>query len=926
MVSKKVCVVGAGVSGLASARELRREGHDVTVMEQSGDVGGQWLYDPATDVADPLGTAGVHSSIYASLRLIIPREDMSFSDFPFYPKNGGDARRFPGHGEFLRYIRDFCAAFGLMDAIRLNTKVVHVGMAPRDGGAVDDGCLRWVVRSMQRGEDEAEVITEEVFDAVVVAVGQYAQPRLPTINGMDKWRRRQMHSHSYRVPDSFQDEVVVVVGCHESGKDIALELRKVAREVHLSVKSMDDVTPGLSKALARHPNLHLHLQIDRLCEDGQVMFADGSCVAADSVIYCTGYNFSFPFLDTGGLVTVDDNRVGPLFEHTFPPALAPSLSFVGVPKKVFVPLFYEVQARWVAQVLSGRRELPSPEEMLQSVHEYNRAREMAGVPKRLSHDIFIDFEYCDAFGEKYCGFPRLEEWKKELLWSSLSNMRDNLETFRDNYHDCDLVQEGLRSQGWLPRVAQEEEESVGGEMVSKKVCVVGAGVSGLVSARELRREGHEVTVMEQSSGVGGQWLYEPATGGGDPLGAAGVHSSVYASLRLVIPREDMGFSDFPFYPKDGGDARRFPEHGEFLRYIRDFCDAFGLMDAVRLNTKVVHVGMAPRDGGVVDGGCLRWVVRSLQRGEDEGSKVVTEEVFDAVVVAVGQYAKPRLPAINGMDKWRRRHLHSYSYRVPDSFKNEVVVVVGCHKSGKDIALELRKVAREVHLSAKSMDDVTPGMSKALARHPNLHLHLQIDRLCEDGQVMFVDGSCVAADSVVYCTGYDYSFPFLDTGGLVTVDDNLVGPLFEHTFPPDLAPSLSFVGVPKKVLVQFYEVQARWVAQVLSGRRGLPSPEEMLRCVEEYNHAKEMAGVPKRLSHDISGDFEYCDAFGEKHCGFPRLEEWKKKLLWSSFNNMRDNLESFRDEYHDCDLVREGLRSQGWLPRVMQDEEEDSVGH
>ncbi|KAL6647211.1 hypothetical protein ACP70R_014648 [Stipagrostis hirtigluma subsp. patula] len=41
MVSKKVCVVGAGVSGLASAREPRYEGHDVTVMEQSGGVGGQ---------------------------------------------------------------------------------------------------------------------------------------------------------------------------------------------------------------------------------------------------------------------------------------------------------------------------------------------------------------------------------------------------------------------------------------------------------------------------------------------------------------------------------------------------------------------------------------------------------------------------------------------------------------------------------------------------------------------------------------------------------------------------------------------------------------------------------------------------------------------------------------------------------------------
>ena len=180
---------------------------------------------------------------------------------------------------------------------------------------------------------------------------------------------------------------------------------------------------------------------------------------------------------------------------------------------------------------------------------------------------------------------------------------------------------------------------------SKKVCVIGAGVAGLAAARELGREGHDVTVMEQSRGVGGQWLYDPATDAGDPLGTAGAHSSIYASLRLNTPREAIGFSDFPFYPRNDGDARRYPRHGDFLRYIRDFCDAFGLMDAVRLNTTVLHAGPAPRDdaGG---GGILRWVVRCAKQG-DGGDVVTTEEMFDAVVVAVGQYTQPRLPTIKG---------------------------------------------------------------------------------------------------------------------------------------------------------------------------------------------------------------------------------------------------------------------------------------
>jgi len=298
--SKKVCVVGAGMSGLAAARELRREGLAVTVMEQRGDVGGQWLYDPRTDGSDPLGAAApvrVHSSVYASVRLISPRECMGFSDFQFVPRPGGrDARRFPGHREVLSYLKDFCAAFGLAGAVRFNTKVVRVAMVPRDAGA--GGGVKWQVRSVHVDPDGGEEgsPTEEVFDAVVVANGHYSQPRLPSIDGMEAWPRRLLHSHSYQVPDPFRDEAVLVVGCGESGLDIATELCGVAREVHLAAKSVGDATtpsPMMSKLLANHAGIRLHPPVDRLREDGTVAFADGSLAAADTVLLKRGIDTGF---------------------------------------------------------------------------------------------------------------------------------------------------------------------------------------------------------------------------------------------------------------------------------------------------------------------------------------------------------------------------------------------------------------------------------------------------------------------------------------------------------------------------------------------------------------------------------------------------------------------------------------------------------
>ncbi|KAF0928980.1 hypothetical protein E2562_011068 [Oryza meyeriana var. granulata] len=476
LASRKVCVIGAGMAGLAAERELRREGHAVTVLEQGGDVGGQWLYDPRTDESDPLDAAApvrVHSSMYASLRLLGPREVMGFSDFQFVPprKSGGggtapgrDRRRFPGHREVYLYLKDFCRSAGLADAVRFNTRVVRVAMAPpRRGGS--GNALKWVVRSMDAGlwkqytDDqmtEARCV-EEVFDAVVVATGHYSQPRLPSIQGMGDWRRRQLHSHSYRVPDPFRDEVVVLVGCGDSGMDIALDLRAVAREVHLSAKSVEAaMTPAMSKMLARHANLRLHPQIERLCEDGRVVFADGTGVVADTVMYCTGYCYSFPFLDTEGRVTVDDNRVGPLFEHTFPPSLAPWLSFVGIPRKVMVPWFFEAQGRWIAGVLSGRWALPTEEDMMRSVEEYYRARKLAGVPKEYTHDVEPHKMY--ELGEKYCDFPRTEDWKRELMAIISRNTSDDMETFRDRDDDSDNVRKCLQKwYGLAEHQAQDED-------------------------------------------------------------------------------------------------------------------------------------------------------------------------------------------------------------------------------------------------------------------------------------------------------------------------------------------------------------------------------------------------------------------------------------------------------------------------------------
>ncbi|CAI9757570.1 unnamed protein product [Fraxinus pennsylvanica] len=438
--------------------------------------------------------------------------------------------------------------------------------------------------------------------------------------------------------------------------------------------------------------------------------------------------------------------------------------------------------------------------------------------------------------------------------------------------------------------------------MSKNVCVIGGGPSGLVAARELRKEGHKVVVFEQNHDVGGQWLYEPEVEDEEPLGRDNflkVHSSIYASLRLVSPREIMGFTDFPFVMKKGRDMRRFPGHKELLLYLKDFCECFGLRELIRFNVMVENVEMLDYP---ILGKDLRWVVKS----KEKTTKKVVEEVYDAVVVATGHYSKPRLPKIKGMNAWRRKQIHSHIYRVPEPFRNEVVVVVGSSLSGQDISMELVDVAKEIHLSAKSLN-ISEGLSKVISKYDKLYLHPQIDSLHEDGMVFFIDGSWLIADTIIYCTGYSYSFPFLDTKGIVAVDDDRVGPLYEHTFPPLLAPSLSFIGIPRKLIgFPFFECQAKWISQLLSGKTTLPSWDEMMQSIGEFYHSRDVAGIPKHNTHDLA-DFEYCDKYAD-YIGFPHLEEWRKELCLSALKISDVNLETYRDSYEDEDMLKEAYKS------------------
>ncbi|TKY70848.1 Flavin-containing monooxygenase FMO GS-OX 5 [Spatholobus suberectus] len=432
LTPRHVAVIGAGAAGLGAARELRREGHRVVVFERGDQVGGTWVHTPDVE-SDPLGLdpnrGVVPSSLYDSLRTNLPRECMGFRDYPFRKREGKgrDSRRFPGHKEVLMYLQDFAADFEIGELVRFQTEVVFAVLV--EGG-------KWRVTSTSPKSDRVRV--DEIYDAVIICNGHYVQPRLAHVPGISAWPGKQMHSHNYRRPEPFQDQVVVLIGSSASAVDISREVSTVAKEVHIAARSVEENKLG---KMPGHENMWLHSMIDSVHEDGTVFFQDGNAVGADFIIHCTGYKYDFPFLETNGEVTIDDNRVGPLYKHVFPPALAPWLSFVGLPWKVVPFPMIELQSKWIAGILSNRIALPSKEEMTEDIEAFYSSLEASGTPKRYTHHMGpVQWDYNNWIADQ-CGFPSIEEWRKQMSMATSKNRILRPESYRNEWEDDDLVQQ-----------------------------------------------------------------------------------------------------------------------------------------------------------------------------------------------------------------------------------------------------------------------------------------------------------------------------------------------------------------------------------------------------------------------------------------------------------------------------------------------------
>jgi len=141
------------------------------------------------------------------------------------------------------------------------------------------------------------------------------------------------------------------------------------------------------------------------------------------------------------------------------------------------------------------------------------------------------------------------------------------------------------------------------------------------------------------------------------------------------------------------------------------------------------------------------------------------------------------------------------------------------------------------------------------------------------QVVFADGARVDVDAIIFCTGYTVSFPFLDPAGIEVSGDTVK--LYQHIFHPSLA-NLAFIGycIVTGPLWPVAEMQARWVARVLTGAVTLPPSEQMTQAIELLREKHIRLGAhPMRVQL-----FEYMEEIAAAIGVRPRLLRHPRRLL------------------------------------------------
>ena len=356
----------------------------------------------------------------------------------------------------------------------------------------------------------------------------------------------------------------------------------------------------------------------------------------------------------------------------------------------------------------------------------------------------------------------------------------------------------------------------------KKVCVIGAGISGLSSMHQLDTHNIDYVCYEKRAQLGGLWNYSEN------------EISVYKNCKQNHPRKYMYINDKYI----GNITYDYLTHEEYLDYLKQFNS-----DKIKYNSTVSNA--------YYDKSEFLWKIKVNNKIES----------FSDLVICTGHYTKPNIPEY--YQNFTGRLYHSINYKTPEEFKNENVLIIGGGSSAIQIASDLMGSAKRVALSIRSMPYILPRYinNQTLFDFYRSHQHLSESEIvallykhkihqtlfnipkpnqkilkgktipiCDDifshsksnkinylgkvkeiiGDVVQFDNHESKFDTIILATGYILDFDFFDFN--IDYSDNLY-----HVVNKKY-PSLYFIGMVQPVgpVPRLLGVQSKLVSKLING--------------------------------------------------------------------------------------------------------------
>lgn len=419
MASKKrICVIGAGPCGMSALYHFgnMEGGSDVDIVcyEKQSTWGGLWNLSWRTGT-DEFGEH-CHAGMYKHLWSNGPKECLEFPDYTFEDHFGKNIPSFPPRQVLQDYLEGKWTRKSKVDLrkyIKFNTVVRHV--------EYNDSTDTFTVLATDLLLNRSSC---ETFSHVIVAVGIFNTPNIPSFPGIETFEGRILHSHNFRDAKEFKGQRLLLIGASYSAEDLSLQCMKFGARSAICTWRSKPMGFKFPEGIEERPLIQKFV--------GNVAyFKDGSSADIDCVIMCTGYLYAFPFLDDNlRLRSSCSLYPGNLYKGTvWLGGGNNKLLYLGVQDQYYTFTMFESQALWACKYILEQiaNEPKSSTEMLSSVQHWT---ERCSALKDCHDHIDFQTDVIADWGVD-TGYSAEATKAREMFHKWEHDKDENIATYRD---------------------------------------------------------------------------------------------------------------------------------------------------------------------------------------------------------------------------------------------------------------------------------------------------------------------------------------------------------------------------------------------------------------------------------------------------------------------------------------------------------------